>query len=416
MTTSSSTPEIESPIEAFNRAMGMGRIRDPYLLWAELRRQGPVHRIDLSQSTPPFVRPGEDPSGFLIVGYEVAAEVMRDAKRFPSSGYQETADAVIGKNILSMDPPEHTRYRALVQQGFSRRALARWESEVMLPVTDQYIDRFAERGRAELIHDLTFQLPAHVVARLFGFSFSDKELERFQELSVEIQTVLFDFERGVRASQELTAMFLPVLEARRAAPSDDLLGMLLAAERDGDRLSEEDILGFMRLLLPAGLETTYRALSNTLFGLLTHPEQLEALRRDRTLMARVLEEGLRWEPPLTTSLRFAAEDTELGGEQIPAGTKILVSLGAANRDPSRFEQPEEFDPSRRPLPHLTFGFGPHRCLGMQIALMEMRVAINRLLDRLPNLRLDPEANDVHITGEGFRAPVELPVLFDTPGR
>jgi cytochrome P450 len=416
MGTSSSAAKAESAAEAFNRAMGMERIRNPYPRWAEMRRQGPVHRIDLSQSTPPYVRPGEDPSGFMVVGYALAAEVLRDARRFPSSKYQDTTDAVIGKNILAMDPPEHTRYRAMVQQGFTRKALVRWEGQVMLPVTHQYIDRFAERGRAELVHDLAFEFPAHVIARLFGFSFSRSELERFQELSIELQTVLFDFERGVRASQELTEIFLPVLAAHRTTACDDLLGLLLDAELDGERLDEDEILGFMRLLLPAGLETTYRALSNTLFGLLTHPEQLEALRRDPTLMDRALEEGLRWEPPMTTSLRFVAEDAELAGERIPAGSKILVNLGAANRDPSRFERPEEFDLFRRPRPHLTFGFGPHRCLGLQIAMMEMRAGIGCLLDRLPDLRLDPEADDVHIRGEGFRAPLELPVVFGTPAR
>jgi cytochrome P450 len=414
MTTSSSTAAVESPAEAFNRAMGMERIRNPYPRWAEMRRQGPLHRIDLSEVTPPYLRPGEDPTGFMIVGHALAAEVLRDARRFPSSKYQDTTDAVIGKNILAMDPPEHTRYRAMVQQGFTRKALVRWEREVMLPVTHQYIDGFAERGRAELVHDLAFPLPAHVIALLFGFAFSRSELERFQELSIELQTVLFDFDRGVRASQQLTAMFLPVIEAHRVTPSDDLLGLLLGAELDGDRLDEEEILGFMRLLLPAGLETTYRALSNTLVGLLTHPAQLEALRRDPSLMDQALQEGLRWEPPMTTSLRFAAEDTELAGESIPAGSKILVNLGAANRDPSRYERPEEFDLFRRPRPHLTFGFGPHRCLGLQIATMEMRAAIECLLDRLPGLRLDPEANDVHIRGEGFRAPLELPVVFGSP--
>ena len=414
MVTSPRTEKSESPAEAFNRAMGMGRIRNPYPRWAEMRRQGPLHRVDLSQSTPPYARPGEDPSGFMIVGYALATEVLRDARRFPSSKYQETTDAVIGKNILAMDPPEHTRYRAMVQQGFVRKALTRWDRELMLPAVHQYIDRFAERGHAELVHDLAFQLPAHVVARLFGFSFSEAELERFQELSIELQTVLFDFERGVRASRELTEMFVPALEAHRVEPCDDLLGLLVSAELEGDRLDDEEILGFMRLLLPAGLETTYRALSNTLYGLLTHPDQLEALRRDPKLMDRAVEEGLRWEAPMTTSLRFVAEDTELAGEQIPAGTKLLVNLGAANRDPSRFERPEEFDLFRRPRPHLTFGFGLHRCLGLQIAMMELRAGIGCLLERLPDLRLDPDAHDVHITGEGFRAPVELPVLFSTP--
>ena len=166
------------------------------------------------------------------------------------------------------------------------------------------------------------------------------------------------------------------------------------------------------MLAPAGAETTYRSSSNLLFGLLTHPEQLEALRSDRSLMPRAIEEGLRWEPPLTGIMRVSMKDAEVCGQRIPAGSVVYVSMGSANRDESRYENPEAFDIFREPQQHMAFAYGPHRCLGQHLARMETTVALNAVLDRLPKLRLDPAWEDPHITGRGFRSPPKLPVLFD----
>ena len=190
-----------------------------------------------------------------------------------------------------------------------------------------------------------------------------------------------------------------------------MISVLVHAELDGTRLDDEQICAFLRLLLPAGAETTYRSSSNLLFGLLTHPDQLEAVRKDRSLIPQAIEEGLRWEPPLTSIIRVAAEDTEVCGVRIPAGAAIMVCTGSANHDESRWENPEEFDIFRKRFPPVAFGFGPHVCLGQHLARMETAVALNALLDRLPNLRLDPEAEDPHITGLMFRSPIALPVLF-----
>jgi cytochrome P450 len=207
-------------------------------------------------------------------------------------------------------------------------------------------------------------------------------------------------------------LLAPLLEQRRSRPRGDLISILAHAESDGGRLDDEMIFSFCRLLAPAGAETTYRSSSNLLFGLLSRPEQLAALREDRSLLRQAIEEGLRWEAPLTGIMRTCAADTEVCGVPIKADTVVAVGLGAANRDERRWEDPESFDIFRPQRQHIAFAAGPHTCLGMHLARMETRVMLEALLDRLPNLRLDPAAEDVHISGDSFRAPRELPVVFD----
>jgi cytochrome P450 len=335
---------------------------------------------------------------------------LRDAPGFSSAKYQRTAEAVMGKNLLSTDPPEHTRYRELVAQAFSPRAIALWEAEVVQPVIRGLLERLAPHGRADLAREFTFRFPVEVIARLFGLP--DDDLTDFHRWGVELQCVLFDFERGVAASRSLTDYLLPVIQEHRRSPRENLLSGLVAAELGGEKLSDEEILGFMRLLLPAGLETTYRAAGNMLCALLTHPAQLAAVRAQRRLLDAAVEESMRWETPLTGGLRVATRDAELAGVQVAAGEKVYVCWGSANRDESRWPDAERFDIEREHKPHLGFGFGPHRCLGMHLARMEMRVALDAVLDCLPGVRLDPAAQDVHITGEGFRSPATLPVVWE----
>jgi len=199
------------------------------------------------------------------------------------------------------------------------------------------------------------------------------------------------------------------------AQSYDSVKFALRAGADtiehGTRLDDEAIFAFARLLAPAGAETTYRSSSNLFFGLLSHPDQLEAVRSDRALVPQAIEEGLRWECPLTWIQRTCSRDTEVQGVGIPAGAIVLVNMAAANRDETRYERPDEFDIFRTVRTHLAFAFGPHRCLGMHLARMESRVVLEAVLDRLPNVRLDPEAKDPHITGDMFRSPLALPVTF-----
>jgi cytochrome P450 len=205
-----------------------------------------------------------------------------------------------------------------------------------------------------------------------------------------------DIERGLAASESLKNYFAEVVAERRRSPRQDVISDLVTADIDGEKLTDEAIYSFLLLLLPAGAETTYRSSGNLLFLLLTHPEQLEAVTRDRTLLDQAIEEALRLEPPLLFINRTATSDVELSGVTIPAGGDITTCIGSANHDESRWDNPDSFDIFRTPQQHLAFAFGPHMCIGMHLARLETRVVINAVLDRLSGLRLDPDGDDPHI--------------------
>ena len=228
---------------------------------------------------------------------------------------------------------------------------------------------------------------------------------------MELIGLVADIERGLAASESLREYFAGVVARRRARPAEDVISDLVTAEVDGEKLTDEAIYSFLRLLLPAGAETTYRSSGNLLFLLLTHPDQLEAVRADRSLLPQAIEEGLRYEPPLLTINRTTTCEVELAGVTLGPGESITPHIGSANHDETRWENPETFDINRPPVPHIAFAHGPHMCLGMHLARLETRVLVNRVLDRLPDLALDPGDHDPHIQGDVFRSPTELPVRF-----
>jgi cytochrome P450 len=276
-------------------------------------------------------------------------------------------------------------------------------------VVDELIDGFVDAGRAELVRALTFDFPAQVIARILGLPQHD--YPRFQRWSIELLSGLANWERAQAAARALDGYFGAVVADRRREPRDDLISDLSVTEFDGHRLSDEEIFGFLRLLLPAGIETTYRSSGNLLYALLTHTEQLAAVTGDRSLIPQAIEEGLRWEPPILFLLRNAVQDREVCGTAIPAGAVVNVCIGAANRDEAFYEDPDRFDVLRNRRQHVTFGWGPHICIGMHLARMETRVAIDALLDRLPNLRLDPDFEPPFVQGTAFRSPPALHVRF-----
>jgi cytochrome P450 len=315
--------------------------------------------------------------------------------------------------MLGMDEPEHGRHRALVSKAFSQKALARWEDDLVTEVGNALIDRFVDRGSADLVKEFNFPYPTRIIAGLLGLP--QEDYAQFQKWSISLLSFTVNPERGREASQALAEYFAPILIARRAEPRDDLISGLAAAEIDGEKLSDEEIFSFLRLLLPAGVETTYRSLGNLLFGLLSNSDQLDAVRNDRSLLPQAIEEAVRWEPPLIMITRVASRDTELGGVQIPAGCSVMPILGAANRQDERYADPNDFNIFRDIKPNIGWGHGVHVCLGMHLARLEMRVALNLLFDRLPNLRMDPAVEDPYIRGQAFRSPTSVPVLFDSAG-
>jgi cytochrome P450 len=377
---------------------------------AELRRQSPVHvgPIDLGDG-PNEVDPSI-PQPVTVFGFDESVQVLRDNETFSSTVYEGIMGAVMGRTILQMDEPEHRLHRAMVSPTFRSKVLEQWEGDLVQRVVNELIDGFADRGSADLVQELTFNFPVQVIARILGLPRSDFPM--FQRWAIGITSVASDWERGMAASEALRDYFACVLEERRRQPADDLISELLVAEVDGRTLDDEEIYSFLRLLLPAGVETTYRASGNMLYGLLTNPDQLERVRRDRSLLPDAFEETIRWEPPVTVILRRATRDAEVGGVAVEEGADVALLLGSANRDERKYEHPDAFDVFRASRQSVGFGFGVHVCLGMHLARMEARVACNTLFDRLPDMRLAPGPDqDLHIKGMAFRSPIALPVAF-----
>lgn len=400
---------------------GVGIVKDPYPRLAELRAQCPVHQGSVSAK---FDLPGADriiaaeDEQASVYTYEGVDAVLRDAATFSSRWYHSSLGEIIGRTILEMDPPEHRRFRSLISPAFTRREMLRWERLFVRPIVNGYVDRFAAAGRADLAADFAFHYPIHVIAVAAGLPVED--LDAFYTHTALLTNIAVSQEERLAASRDLGAMVQQLIDARRKEPSDDLIGVLVRARLSDDEwdgaserhLTDDEIVAFLRLLVPAGAQTTYRAITTVLYGLLSHPDQLAAVRADPALIPQAVEEGLRWEVPLLAVGRTAVRDTEVEGCPVRAGQHVNTPVAAANRDPSRWDRPDAFDIFRTPVPHVSFGVGPHVCLGIHAARMEMRVALELLLERLPNLRLDPDAECDGITGLGLRTAVRLPVLFD----
>jgi cytochrome P450 len=398
------------PFEEFTLAMGAEGDATPYPDLAALRAEAPVH-----PGLPHLGFADEDLGGptFTAYGYDAVQAVLGDGHTYSSAGYGETMGVVMGRSILEMDEPEHRAYRSILQQAFTRGAMERWEAEVVRPLVERMVDELAAGNGADLVRELLFPFPVRVIAALLGLP--ERDIPEFHRLAVELISVTVDWDRAIAASAALRDYFAGILAERRRRPAHDVISVLATAEQDGQRLSDEEIFAFCRLLLPAGAETTYRSSSNLLFGLLTYGDQLDALQADGGLMGAAIEEGIRWEPPLLFISRTATRDVELGGVAMPAGATVVCHLGAANHDGSRWPEAEVFDIRRDRKAHIGFAHGAHVCLGMHLARMETRVALSVLLDRLPGLRFDPDAPPPHITGRIFRAPPRLDVVWDRQG-
>jgi cytochrome P450 len=381
-----------------------GDVRDPYPDLAIKRREAPV---DLN------VQMGYDLSDRLtatVYRYDDVATVLRDNVTYSSGAIRDLMAVVMGPYVMvGMDEPEHKRHRHLVSHSFRSKALAHWEDDLIGDVIDELIDTFADRGSAELVREFTFRFPVQVIAEVLGVPRAD--YEQFHQWAVEIINVAAQPDVGIAAGAAMRDYLVQHVEARRKDPGTDVISDLVTTEIDGELLDDEEIYSFLRLLLPAGAETTYRASGNFLYGLLTHTDQMEMLKADRSLMQQAVEEAIRWETPLLITNRRCMRDTELNGVHIPEGADVIPHLGSANHDETHWDNAEAFDITREPKPQIAFGAGPHMCIGMHLARLELKVATNRILDRLPNLRLDPDGNDPHIHGERFRSPTSLPVLF-----
>jgi cytochrome P450 len=389
----------------------LGGIDDPYPHLAEARRRGSVlAEWPFPSDVVAIEQASDEPfTSYSVVGHDDAMRVLRDHESYSSGVLAEIMGPMLDRTMIALDEPEHRAHRTLVAPAFRPKLLARWQEELVRRVVDELIDSFASLGRADLVRRLTFAFPVRVIARILGLPASDSE--RFQRWSLELISMVVNWDRGTAAADALRCYFADQVAERRVRPRDDLITGLVETQVDGKSLSDDDIFAFLRLLLPAGIETTYRSLGNLLFALLTHPDQLDEVTRKPELREAAIEEGLRWETPVVMIPRQSTRDTRVGDVDIPAGSMVNIFLGSANRDERQYQDPDRFDIHRTPAPHLSFGSGPHMCLGMHLARMETRVALDATLERLHDLRLDLDAPRPRIVGTAFRSPDALPVRF-----
>jgi cytochrome P450 PksS len=364
---------------------------DPYPFYARLREEAPVYPVTVHV---PDRRPA-----WLVTRYDDAVAVLKDPRlvkdrRNVRDGGRAAREPWIPRflkplqrNLLDLDDPDHARLRALVHRAFTPRLVERLRDRVQT-LAEELLDRAETAPRWDLVAGYALPIPATVIADLLGVPPEDQQ--RFHHWSKRVVSVsaprdfllaipsLFRFLRYVRA----------LIARRRAAPRDDLLTALIQAEESGDRLSADELVAMIVILLIAGHETTVNLIAGGALALLQHPDQLQRLRREPSLMPAAVEELLRFTSPVELATeRYAREPIEIAGATIPTGDLVLASLGAANRDPRHFPDPDQLDLARDPNRHLAFGQGAHYCLGAPLARLEGQIAFATLLRRLPTMRL-----------------------------
>lgn len=400
---------------AYNALMGGGFQDDPYPIWRRIREQAPVHPgtvHDLTGFSPAEGvmfqgLPEPDKPHFSAFSYEACNAAYRNPDVFASSA--EAVDLEQGaptaiNSMLSMGGAQHRRYRALVQQSFLPAKAPWWIDNWIEETVHLLIDDVVDLGHAELNVDFCAVIPVLTITGSFGVPI---------EQALDIRDALF------HDPQDVIKILAPIVADRREHPQDDLISVLVQAELADEsgansRLTDNEIYSFSLLLLAAGSGTTWKQMGITLTALLQRPELLEAVRADRQLLRPVIEESLRWMPTDPMFSRWVTTDTDFFGTHLPKGSVLHLCLGAANRDPARWDNPDEFDITRPVKSSLAFGGGVHICLGMHVARAEMGIGINALLDRLPNLRLDPSAEQPRFVGMYERGATAIPVLFDKP--
>ncbi|MGW1797879.1 cytochrome P450 family protein [Streptomyces sp. NPDC001984] len=384
---------------------GDGFRRDPHPVYARLRELGPVHRVRLGA-------PDAHQETWLVVGHEEARAALADprlAKDAEKIGIRFLDEELIGKYLLAADPPQHTRLRGLITRAFTIRRVEELRPRIQ-EITDSLLAEMLPRGRADLVESLAYPLPITVICELLGVPEMDRaEFRKISTEAVAPTSADSEYDAFVKLAEYLTEL---IEDRRCAGPSGDLLSDLIrTTAEDGDRLSPQELRGMAFILLIAGHETTVNLITNGVHALLTHPDQLAALRADMSLLDGAVEETLRFEGPVeNATFRYAAEPLEIAGTPIAQGEPVMIGLTAADRDPARFPDPDRFDLHRDTRGHLAFGHGIHYCLGAPLARLEARTAIRTLLERAPGLTLDGPPGE-WLPGMLMRGVRSLPVRW-----
>lgn len=387
-------------------------VDDPYPVIQGLLAKGTVHEVGYRDL---FTESQDSLSAlkqYTVLGYDTVMRVLTDPATFTNwEAFRHTLGVSFGRSITVMDPPEHTRYRRIFQKAFLPQTVTQWGSTVVDPVVESLMGSFLAAGKADLVHQFTLHYPFQVIYRQLQLDAEQAPI--FHRLAMSQLLSAVGIPEAFEATGKLGDFFQELLDFRRADPKDDLVSHLATVEVDGELLPDEVVISFLRQLMTAAGDTTYRGTSVLLTGLLTHPDQFAALVENRDLLPQAIEEALRWEGPVLFTIRHAARDAEIDGVVVPKGSLLNVMLGSANRDPAKFNDPDRFDIFReRPARPLPFSSGPHVCIGQHLARVEMSRAMTAILDRMPNLRLDPDMPPPDIRGHMSRVPEHIHVLFD----
>ena len=356
----------------------------PYDVYRDVRLKDPVHRMRVID-------------GWGLTRYEDVDKVLRDHRRFSNGGRSFTG---LGpETLLDLDPPDHTRLRSLVSKAFTPRSVTKLTPRID-EIIEELLDDIGERRRFDLMEDFAFPLPVIVIAEMLGVPPEDRAQFKdwSTDIAITVEPIIPDHlaARLEKSTTELFEYFEGIIADREKSPQDDLLSALIAARDEGDRLSHDELLGTLVLLLVAGNETTRNLIGNGMFALLKNPDQLQLLRDSPEMIDDAVHELLRYDPPVQLDGRLVTEDVEIGGKRLRANDRVISFIGAANRDPEAFENPDVLDITRPKKSHLSFGRGIHYCLGAPLAILEGKMAILALMDRFPTMRLvaDPTYNDV----------------------
>ncbi|MFF5703774.1 cytochrome P450 [Streptomyces sp. NPDC012794] len=392
-------------------------VADPFPLYRHLREEAPVHRVVIAGGL----------EAWLVTRYEDALEALSDPRL--SSDVRDATDprllrqlpgtereAMLG-NMLRSDPPDHTRLRRLVSKAFTAHRVAGLRPRIQA-VTDRLLDAVVPAGHADLVADLALPLPVTVIGELLGVHADDRhDFQRWTDQLITRGAEPPDPAVVNEAWQHMHAYVTGLLRDKRAHPGDDLLSDLVTARDEERRLTEDELIAMVFLLLAAGYITTVNLIAGGLAMLLAHPAQLARLHSDPGLLPGAVEEFLRYDGPVSPGIaRFAREDVEIAGAWIPRGSTVLIASAIADRDPARFHDPERLDITRQDNPHLAFGHGIHYCLGAPLARLEGEIAIGTALRRLPDLALAVPPDAVPWRPGGLRGPLSLPVTFTPGGR
>jgi len=349
-----------------------------------------------------------------LLSHELVRDAFMAEDTFPSAEFYGTVvTEVLGRNLQCLYGDEHRRNRALVSPAFRQRLMPGLVGPLLEPVAHELVDRIEGAGTADLVADFTSRYPFLIITRLLGLPRHSEE--RVKEWAMAMLDIQQNYDFALRCSHEFMAFVDPILQRRRHDPGEDLISTLATTEVDGERLSDEEIFNFLRLLFPAGADTTYLGLGSSLLGLLRNPDQLQQVAADPGTECRwAVEEGLRWYPPTAWIPRRNPRDIVWHDVAIPKDAPMMLGILSANRDPTVYGDPDVFDISRRPATTMTFGFGIHFCLGAHLARAEIETSLRVILARLPRVRLDV-GEDVRVTGtfnQILEGPDRLPVRFD----